>query len=394
MRPVLILLPVLAVSLCLCCVSVGGTQSDTRCSNTRESVDPVYGSKITELVSPGHNNHNLYYHRDPWNADNSYLLGIDSDSDSRNWSVILYDGRGCFIKRLFTIDQFDWRLVWDRHDPNTLYTWRGSDLYRFDVTNNRAQLLKSFASQLRPNGPSLNQTGDRILVATLDNVFHSYHLPDMGDERSFSAMFPAGCRSSWKDERYIGFRNYISTTCNSTNPPLSGLYIYNDTGETFHVFANTGGGGHYDFSPDGKLAYFRMWGGGRGQAPTPLEIHVVNLDGTNDRVLYSVPQARAKSVQNLHLSWPDRVSTWFVAGFFPFPGARQDTYAPPFDEVAAIDLSGNFKGLARTQTNPGRGAAFWAQPLASPSADGSRISFNSNRTGNIQQYILWTPSNP
>ena len=162
MRPFLVLLPVLAVGLCLCCASVGRAQSD--CSNTRQSVDPVYGSKITEMLSPGRNDHNLYYHRDPWNADNSYLLGIDSDSDSRNWSVILYDGRGCFIKRLFTIDQFDWRLVWDRHDPNTLYTWRGTQLYRFDVTNNRAQLLKSFAVQLRPNGPSLNQTGDRILA--------------------------------------------------------------------------------------------------------------------------------------------------------------------------------------------------------------------------------------
>src|SRR5215470_3738307 len=87
MRPVLILLPVLGVSICLCCASVGRTQSDTRCSNTREFVDPVYGSKITELLSPGRNGHNLYYHRDPWNADNSYLLGIDSDSESRNWSV-------------------------------------------------------------------------------------------------------------------------------------------------------------------------------------------------------------------------------------------------------------------------------------------------------------------
>ncbi|MBV8139299.1 MAG: PD40 domain-containing protein, partial [Deltaproteobacteria bacterium] len=37
---------------------------------------------------------------------------------------------------------------------------------------------------------------------------------------------------------------------------------------------------------------------------------------------------------------------------------------------------------------------FWAQPLPSPSADGTRISFNSNRSGSVQQYILWTPSNP
>jgi hypothetical protein len=390
MRSVLSSLAVLMVSLCL--ASVGRSQT---CSNTREYVDPVYGTKITELVSPGRNDHNLYYHRNPWNADNSYLVGVDSDADSRNWSVILYDGRGCFIRPLFTIAQYDWRLVWDRRDPNTLYTWQGSNLYRFDVPSNRAQLLKSFAPlQLQPNGPSLNQAGDRILVGTSDNIFRSYHLPDMGEERSFSARFPDGCRSSWKDERYIGFRNYIATACNATNPPNMALHIYDDSGETFHVFEGSGGGGHYDFSPDGKLAYFNMWSGGRGRPSTPLEIHVVGIDGTNDRVLYSASQEVAKSVQNLHLSWPDRVTTWFVAGFFPFTGAQQDKYSPPFDEVAAIDLSGNFRALARTDTHPGRGAAFWAQTLASPSADGSRISFNSNRTGNIEQYILWTPTKP
>jgi len=390
MRSIVSSLAVLTVSLCLS--SVGRSQT---CSNTREYVDPVYGTKITELVSPGRNDHNLYYHRNPWNADNSYLVGVDSDADSRNWSVILYDGRGCFIRRLFTIEQYDWRLVWDRRDPNTLYTWQGSKLYRFDVPSNRAQLLKSFAPlQLQPSGPSLNQAGDRILVGTSDNVFRSYHLPDMGEERSFSARFPDGCRSSWKDERYIGFRNYIATACNATNPPNMALHIYNDSGETFHVFEGTGGGGHYDFSPDGKLAYFNMWSGGRGRPSTPLEIHLVGIDGTNDRVLYSASQEVAKSVQNLHLSWPDRVTTWFVAGFFPFSGAQQDKYSPPFDEVAAIDLSGNFRALARAETHPGRGVAFWAQTLASPSADGSRISFNSNRTGSIEQYILWTPTKP
>ena len=134
---------VVVVSLCLCWPSVGRSQSYGSCSNTREYVDPDFGSKITELVSLGRNDHNLYYPRNPWNADDSYMVGIDSDGDSRNWSVILYDGRGCFIKRLFTIEQYDWRLVWDRRDPNTLYTWQGSNLYRFDVPSDRAQLLKS-----------------------------------------------------------------------------------------------------------------------------------------------------------------------------------------------------------------------------------------------------------
>jgi hypothetical protein len=374
-------------------VSIGRGQMQGECSNTRQHTDS-YGNKITELISTGRNDHNLYYNRSPWNSDNSYMVGIDSDSDSRNWSVMLYDGRGCFIKRLFGIEQYDWRLVWDRHDPNILYTWGGSNLYRYDVRSNQAQLLKSFAPlRLRPNGPSLNQAGDRILVGTSDDVFHSYHLPDMSAERSFSIPFPQGCRSSWKSERYTGFRNNITSTCNSDNPPTHLLYVYDDTGAAVHVFDSFGGGGHFDFSPDGKLAYYRMWGGGRGER-NPLEIHVVNVDGTNDRVVYNVPQERADNVQNLHLSWPANINTWFVAGLFPLPNARPDKYSPPFDEIMAIDVRGTFKYLARTQTRPGRGADFWAQPLASPSADGTRIGFNSNRTGNIQQYILWTPVIP
>jgi len=32
---------------------------------------------------------------------------------------------------------------------------------------------------------------------------------------------------------------------------------------------------------------------------------------------------------------------------------------------------------------------FWAEPLASPSSDGNRISFNSNRSGTVDQYVLF-----
>jgi hypothetical protein len=32
---------------------------------------------------------------------------------------------------------------------------------------------------------------------------------------------------------------------------------------------------------------------------------------------------------------------------------------------------------------------FWAMPLATPEANGNRISFNSNRSGTIDQYILY-----
>ena len=62
-----------------------------------------------------------------------------------------------------------------------------------------------------------------------------------------------------------------------------------------------------------------------------------------------------------------------------------------------IRLDGTTKYLARTGTvysaPAGRGKQgdmFWAQTLARPSADGKRICFNSNRSGTIDLYILYT----
>ena len=92
--------------------------------------------------------------------------------------------------------------------------------------------------------------------------------------------------------------------------------VYDDTGKVVQKFESIGTGGHYDYSPDGKLAYFKLPAGGRRAPETPFEIHVVNLDGTGDRVLFSVPRSQAR-FHNLHLSWPGKVNDWFIAGFFP-----------------------------------------------------------------------------
>ena len=92
------------------------------CSNAVDFVDPDYGGRIRQLVKPDGHEHNLYYDRDPWNADQSYMLGIQSDLQQKNWNVILYDGDGCFLGSLFPISQYDWRLVWDLH------AWNGSRL--------------------------------------------------------------------------------------------------------------------------------------------------------------------------------------------------------------------------------------------------------------------------
>jgi hypothetical protein len=389
------------VPVALCAVSAllvvaTGAQPPAGCANAVDSTDPTYGGKVRHLEYREGRAHNVYYHRNPWNADNSYMVGIQSDLErQRNWRVVLYDGSGCLVRTLFTISEFDWRLAWDRNDPDILYTWdQKGTLYRYSVKRGQPEILKSFAKErvrLQPNGPSLNQAGDRILVATSDGVFRSYRLPDGGDERSFRPDYPAGCRPAWADERYIGYRNYVVTLCRTAEPRTSAMLIYDDRGSLVSRLDGIGGGGHYDFSPDGRLAYLRLPGPDRPR----WEIHVVDLDGGNDRVVYAASREEARFVQNMHLSWPDRVKDWFVASIFPSASNMPRSYKFPLDEIVLIHASGKHRPLARTYTKiRTREEDFWAQPQASPSADGSRVSFNSNGSGTIGQYILWIPEAP
>lgn len=360
------------------------------CESAVDSVDAAYGAAVRQLAVPGGHGHNLYYDRDPWNAGSTRMVGIRTDADQRNWRVALYTGDGCYERDLFPIDRYDWRVVWDRQDPDVLYTRRASRLFRYNVATGEAELLKSFAPLgLKPNGPSLNQQGDRILVITSDGVFHSYRLPDMDEERAFAMEFPSGCAPAWDKPRYTGYRNEVFAHCAGET---QAVLVYDDHGALVHRFEGVGGGGHHAFSPDGKWAWFRM--AGRG---TPLEIHVVNVDGADDRVVYSVPQPEARYVQNLHLAWPGN-GEWLIASFFPSSGHLPATYAPPLDEILRINLDGTHQFLARTGTvysSAGRRTGgpqdmFWAQPLARPNATGSCISFNSNASGTIAQYILFT----
>jgi hypothetical protein len=366
-----------------------------------DAPDAAYGTWVRQVRDDGGHEHNLYYYRDPWNADGSRMLAIQSDLQQKNWRVCLYDGDGLFLRTLFPIDQYDWRVCWDRKDPKVLYTWRGSELLRFDVSNGKAERLKSFAPlRLMPAGPSVNQAGDRILVVTSDRVFHSYHLPEMGEERTFTPSVPEGCEMDWGKPRFTGYRNCIDTAYRGTKPTArEAIVVYDDTGAVVHAFESIGGGGHYDFSPDGKLAYFKLPGLARGGPQTPLEIHVVNLDGSGDRVLFSVA-AKDCRFQNLHLSWPSGVGDWFVASFFSSAQAGPGQQ-PPYDEILQLRLDGSTKYLAHTGTvytrsgnRGGTGDMFWAQPLARPSADGKRICFNSNRSGTVDLHILYTEGRP
>jgi hypothetical protein len=366
-----------------------------------DHVDPEHGSRIRQVRDDQGHEHNLYYYRDPWNADGSRMLSIRSDLDQKNWRVGLYDGDGVYLKDLYTIDQYDWRACWDRTDPNVLYTTKASALYRYNVNTGTAELLKDLApKRLSPAGPSLNQAGDRVLLFGSDRTFYSYRLRDMGEERTFKLAVPPGATPHMDKARYLGFGDCIDTAYSAPGGK-GAIVVYEDSGKLIHTFDGIGGGGHYDFSPQGKLAYLRLPGTSREANPSPFEIHVVDLDGKNDRVLYSLPAEKCH-FQNLHLSWPRHVNDWFVASFFPStfkPAAPKG--AVPLDEILQFRLDGTTKFLGHTQTIYSRATAkgaagdmFWAQPLARPSADGKRICFNSNRSGTIDIHILYTDAGP
>lgn len=362
--------------------------------------DPTYGSKIRRLKKDDGHEHNFYYYRDPWNADGSRMLGVQSDLQQKDWHVVLYDGDGHFLKDLFPISQYEWRLCWDRKSPEFLYTWKGSDLFRLNVETGKAESIKSFKPlAIERNGPSINQDGSRILITTSDKVFHSFRLPDLTDERTFKPEVPTGCNVGWDKPHFSGYRNTIDVAYSAPQLAKQGILLYDDTGKVVHHFQGFGGGGHYSFSCNGRLAYFLMPNYPRSDGKNSLDIHVVAVDGSNDRVVFSVPREQAQYLQNMHVSWPAKVDGWFVASFYAFENYKPKEYAPLLDEILQVRLDGTSKYLARTGSQYSRGAGrgsttdmFWAMPLAVPSADGSRISFNSNRSGTIDQYILYVGS--
>jgi hypothetical protein len=223
-----------------------------------------------------------------------------------------------------------------------------------------------------------------------------------------SSMVPRGVSVRGESIQYTGYKNYVGIGFYDATG--GGLAIYNeDASSVLHTFYGTNyGSGHFDYSPGGKLAY-RSWAAGkyatkfRGSDHKNLEIHTVNIDGTNDQILYSVTEAEAWWVQNLHISWPDKVNDWFLVGFYP-PAwlGLPASYKAPYDEILQVYTNGTTKFLARTGTSSkGPPVQGWAQPLPSPSADGKKVSFNSicdnknvgklrcRDNGTIDQYILY-----
>lgn len=363
--------------------------------------DPTYGGRVRQIYNPAGDEHNLYHYRRVFNADNSRLLGIETPAGSTDYRVTLYDRDGERLKSLFTQKEYDWTLAWDRRDPRCFYTRAGGTVYRYDVEAGRAEALKSFAkpSIAAPTGLSLNGAGDRLLLRMADNTVRTYRLPALDDERVCPVEVPAGRYANWDKLRFTGHKDYFALEVADKQPPPGGrtkppsVRIYDGaTGKLSHTLDGIGVG-HHDVSPDGRLAYVDGFNQGRD-----MRVRVVNLDGTDDRVVFTAPREKLRHVRNYHITWPAGVSDWFLLSFFPQTGRLPAGYEPYLDELVQVFADGRSRVLARTGTTCG--ANFWAQPQQSPSADGTRVLFHTNGTctvgkvgcessGTIDQCILY-----
>jgi len=390
--------------------------------------DPTYGSIVRQLVKTDGQEHNMYVHRSPFNADNSYLLGIRAAPNGAQWKLVLYDGLGYFQRELFAVDDgWNWRVTWDRADWRVFYLQDGENsLFSYNIETATLSLLKQFDATtafVAGSEPSLNQDGTRVLVYTYTAgvrpapatvAARSYRLSDMEEERAFdpASILPPNARTAGTaPPRYTGFQDHIAIAwLDAIDATIGGVLVYDEvTGTVIHNFiGEPWASGHLDFSSDGRMAY-RKWGAGlyfttyHTSDHQDLEIHVVNVNGTNDQIVFRATEAEAWWVQNLHVVWPARVTDWFLVGFYPpaFLGLPT-VYAAPYDEILQVYTDERpSRYLTRTGTKSfGPPLQGWAQPLPAPSPDGTRVSFNAvcdldnvgalgcTPTGTIDQYVL------
>ena len=368
------------------------------CAGAVDYEDPTYGAEVRRLKKVDGHEHGLYYHRNAWNADSSAMLAAWESLVPSNWDLVLLDRHGCYIETLFPVNQYDWRLVWDREDPQVLYTWHGKTLYRFNVLTGVATPVKTFSAVLLPAGLSINQDNTKMLVVTGEPipVLRVLRMSDWTELAKFSITKDGknlkgttDCQTPWQDVRFIGYRDHIYAGCRGQSTKTRLVRIFNSDGTVHHEFNGAKYSDHSDFSPDGRWAYFEVGNG--------IRIHVVNIDGTDDTIVFSAPKADVQWIQNLHISWPDRAPGYFFVSFFPSPTKPAPPEAALSDDLMIVHTSGVALGLARTY---GSSQPFWSQGLASPNAEGTLVSFSSNRCpvagapcpGTIDLHIVTVPA--
>jgi hypothetical protein len=219
-----------------------------------------------------------------------------------------------------------------------------------------------------------------------NNTVRTYRLPAMDDERICRIEIPSGWQANWDKLRFTGHKDYFALTIEPKQPPMAGANahrpftrIYDGmSSELFHTLEGINVG-HHDFSCDGKLAYVE---GYFNQGPG-MRLRVVNLDGSDNLVVFTAPRERLRFVRNYHITWPAGVRDWFVLSFFPQTGRLPSSYEPYLDEIVQVFVDGTHKVLARTGTTCDTN--FWAQPQQSVSSDGTRILFHTNGNCTVGQ---------
>src|SRR5262245_28604289 len=118
--------------------------------------------------------------------------------------------------------------------------------------------------------------------------------------------------ANWDKLRFTGHKDYFALELTEKQPPRAGrpkppfTRIYDGAAaKLFHTLEAISVG-HHDFSLGGQFAYVEGFNQGRD-----LKVRVVNLDGSDDRVVFTAPREKLRHVRNYHITWPAGVRDWF-----------------------------------------------------------------------------------
>ncbi len=428
----------LGIALFTCVASAqppvcGGNSCGPNCTIVTHT-DQTTGKTIWRFKKDDSHDHFLYVYREPWNADSTRMVGIQTSYYETDWKVVMFDQNGCFVKELFPISLYDWKLAWDKTDPNILYTTYSYTVYKINVNTDPITVttLKTFTEAegwTESSGVSVNRYGTRLLVVTSDpaseykkvNV-RTFALPSMTTPRVFQVdkVDPAVayCNVDVGKIRYTGHLNDINTHCGRgiisdcgcgktgcACGPLGLAYAirtFDDTGTPLRTYGTSGDVptfGHTAYSPNGHLGYEKYQNGVTGA----LEIRVCNTltaancgslpfgqDSTDDKIVFTATSVQMSEVQTLHLHWPSAQvydPMWLIASFSPRKAAVEGVTDPTWlhDEIYKITHTGagspttTLLAHSRTVDEPGGQPSFWMQANANSNKDGTKINFNSDR---------------
>ncbi len=397
----------------------GGNSCGPNCTIVTHT-DQTSGKTIWRLKNDTKHEHNIYYYRDAWNANNTKMVAVHMDQFQQNWTLHLYDEHACYLGQAFTLNDYDWRVVWDKTDSNIMYSIKGNVLYKLNTSTFPVTptALKTFDNLTEgyplTNGVSLNQAGTRILVTTQINGsgqtrLNTFDLPGMTNPRvividNIDPSTP-NCAINTDKIRYTGYQNRVHAGCNvplltlcACGGPQSGyekVRIYDDvTGQLVKSYGSSLNFGHLAYSAEGHFGYYRYNPSGDGS----MEIRVCDTlsaavcgsqpfgtSTSDDKIVLSPTGAQMTDVQSLHLNWGSAVTgrnMWMIASFYPKTVATPTTDPTWYhDEILKINhkaspVTYSVLGHSRTLYE---GQWFWTMTVGAINKDGTKITFNSDR---------------